>query len=81
MLRINLLYILLAPLPEGVGLLLLLLLEVLVVVWDPPPVNTTDVYIPVLVGMGTVGVVVQVGDGVVTPLHVSQQPLSLLLSE
>ena len=80
MLRINLLYILLAPLPEGVGLLLLLL-EVLVVVWDPPPVNTTDVYIPVLVGMGTVGVVVQVGDGVVTPLHVSQQPLSLLLSE
>ena len=79
MLRINLLYILLAPLPEGVGLLLLL--EVLVVVWDPPPVNTTDVYIPVLVGMGTVGVVVQVGDGVVTPLHVSQQPLSLLLSK
>ena len=79
MLRITLLYILLAPLPEGAGLLLLL--EVLVVVWDPPPVNTTDVYIPVLVGMGTVGVVVQVGDGVVTPLHVSQQPLSLLLSE
>ena len=79
MLRINLLYILLAPLPEGVGLLLLL--EVLVVVWGPPPVNTTDVYIPVLVGMGTVGVVIQVGDGVVTPLHVSQQPLSLLLSE